>query len=210
MLIADENLLNIDYQYSDELVKHNCNILMSVHSNYAQQFLALREQVIQNIVEAKSNIEYLQVLLEPTRELQTIPSPTDIPEKLSDILNLIRFIWMESPYFNSDERITQLCRSLSTQIIMKCKEFINLKVVFQDKHTHEAIDMFGKCINCLEGYIKIYSLVISCLMNRRCFCNVFNVHRWPMLIIRTVRRRGTWRRPQFSIKSTLSSSAVGT
>lgn len=77
---------------------------------------------------------------------------------------------MESLYFNTKDRITQLCRSLSNQIIIKCKEYINLKIVFEDKHTHKAIEMFQKCIGCMRAYIKVYVLVsIRKLDEKQCF-----------------------------------------
>lgn len=140
-------------------LKHTCDILSAVQSIYVKQFLALADEINRNLVEAKSNIEYLQVLKEPCEELATVKSPEIIPTHLSEIMHLIRFIWLNSPYYNTVERITNLCRSLTNQIIIQCTKYLDLNVVFKDKHSKKAIKMFQICIDCCVRYIQIYVLV---------------------------------------------------
>lgn len=38
--------------------------------------------------------------------------PKDIPEKLPHLISLVRIIWVNSPYYNSRERITALFRKV--------------------------------------------------------------------------------------------------
>lgn len=109
--------------------------------------------------EAKSNIEYLQIFEKPCAELNNAQSPTEIPEQIPHILHLFRFIWMNSPFYNAPEKIILLCRALSNQIILLCTDYIDLRVVFQRKHSRAAIAMFQTCIDCLTKYIKAYVLV---------------------------------------------------
>lgn len=66
-LFLDENLLGLNYQLENEAIKHLCKILSAVQSSYVKQFRALGEEIIDNIDEAKSNIEYLNVLVEPCK-----------------------------------------------------------------------------------------------------------------------------------------------
>jgi dynein heavy chain len=51
--------------------------------------------------EAKSNIEFLQILKEPCDELDKTISPSDIPEIIPSLLQNVRIIWLNSPYFNT-------------------------------------------------------------------------------------------------------------
>jgi dynein heavy chain len=50
--------------------------------------------------EAKSNIEFLQILKEPCDELETT-SPADMPKIIPTLLQAVRIIWVNSPYFNT-------------------------------------------------------------------------------------------------------------
>ncbi|KAF5308522.1 hypothetical protein FQR65_LT06187 [Abscondita terminalis] len=156
-----ENLCGLNYQLINPNLKHVCDILISVQSTHVKQFLLLVEEIQRNMLEAKSNIEYLQIIKIPCTELMVLDTPSDIPSKLVRILNLIRFIWMESPYYNSKQRITALCRALSNQIILQCKNYIDLDIMFKDKRSKASINMFQKCIDCCTEYIKIYVAVSS-------------------------------------------------
>jgi dynein heavy chain len=51
--------------------------------------------------EAKSNIEFLQILKEPCDELDETTSPTDIPKIIPTLLQSVGIIWVNSPYFNT-------------------------------------------------------------------------------------------------------------
>lgn len=50
--------------------------------------------------EAKSNIEFLKILREPCVELDESTSPADIPKIIPTLLQTVRIIWVNSPYFN--------------------------------------------------------------------------------------------------------------
>ncbi|ERL85346.1 hypothetical protein D910_02766 [Dendroctonus ponderosae] len=156
-----ENLLGLNYQLENESIKHLCNILMAVQSSYVKQFRALAEEIIHNVEEAKSNIEFLNTLTEPCNELASLKQPQEFGSLLPNILNLIRYIWMKSPYYNTQEKITIICRSLSNQIIRQCSQFIDMDIIFLQKHTKNAIKMFETCIQCLTDYIRTYILVSS-------------------------------------------------
>lgn len=121
--------------------------------------MLLMEEIERNLKEAKSNIEYLQIFEKPCAELNELASPNEIPEKIPHILHLFRFIWMNSPFYNTNEKIILLCRALSNQIIVLCSDYIDLQVVFEEKRARAAIAMFQTCIDCLTNYIKAYILV---------------------------------------------------
>ncbi|XP_050498494.1 dynein axonemal heavy chain 2 [Diabrotica virgifera virgifera] len=154
-----ENLLGLNYQLNDEGIQHICNILQSVQSTYVRQFKTFEEEIVKCIEESKSNIEYLNVLVEPCDELAQTKNPEEFADKLPKIFHLIRFIWLKSPYYNTKEKITQLFRAVSNQLIFQCREFIDLEVLFRDKQTRKAIKMFQTSVDALTNYIRTYVLV---------------------------------------------------
>ncbi|XP_044753245.1 dynein axonemal heavy chain 2 [Coccinella septempunctata] len=154
-----KNLRGLSYQLENKGLKQVCDILVAVQSTYVRQFLVLVDEIKYNVEEAKSNIEYLQVLREPCMILNDADDPSRIPENIPNILQLVRFIWLNSPFYNTPEKITLLCRAISNQIIIQCTDYINLDVVFEERATRKAIDMFNTCIDCLTQYIKLYVLI---------------------------------------------------
>nr|XP_015838947.1 PREDICTED: dynein heavy chain 2, axonemal [Tribolium castaneum] len=154
-----ENLSGLNYQLTNESLKHICNILIAVQSTYVHQFLILADEIERNVKESMSNIEYLAVLRKPCTELSEIENPNEMHTKLAEILHLIRFIWMNSPYYNTIEKITSLCRALSNQVILQCTKYINMDILFEEKKSREGIKMFETCIECLTNYIRTYVLI---------------------------------------------------
>ncbi|KAK9890592.1 hypothetical protein WA026_011959 [Henosepilachna vigintioctopunctata] len=154
-----KNLRGLSFQLENKGLKQVCDVLTAVQSTYVRQFLVLVDEIKHNVEEAKSNIEFLQVLREPCMLMSDAEDPTKIPEYIPPILHLVRFIWLNSPYYNTPERITLLCRAISNQIIIQCTDYIKLDVVFNDRATRKAIDMFNACIDCLTQYIKTYVLI---------------------------------------------------
>lgn len=149
----------MNFQLQNKDLEHICDILVIVQSLHVRQFLTLIEDIEKSMQEAISNINYLQVYEKPCNELAEIKCPSDIPPKIPHILNLFRFIWMNSPYYNTNERIISLCRALSNQIILSCTDYIDLSIVFREKQTRKAIQIFNVCIDCLTQYIKTYVLI---------------------------------------------------
>lgn len=153
----DENLNGVHYQIENPNVQRIVHILMNTHSSYIKHFLKLCEEVDESIVEAKSNIEYLQLITGLCDAMENA-NPADIPNHISKILNTIRYIWMESPYYNTVERLTNLFNSLSNQVIIQCSISIDLKMLFSGK-TRKTMDSLGKCIECCHKYKEIYEAV---------------------------------------------------
>jgi dynein heavy chain len=51
--------------------------------------------------EAKSNIDFLQILKDPCDELDKTVSPADIPKIIPTLLQNVIVIWINSPYYNT-------------------------------------------------------------------------------------------------------------
>lgn len=158
ILFPDENLCGLHYQFDNIYLDKICKTLSAVQSIYIRQFNNLVEEIKSNMSEAKSNIEYLQIIKEPCEKLNTL-TPKQIPGKVMHILNLFRYIWVNSPYYNTESKITTLCRGLSNQILMRCTAYIELDLIFKEKKTRKAIEMLQCCIDCCNRYIQVYVLV---------------------------------------------------
>lgn len=155
---SDENLTGLNFQFENIYLEHICKILSAVQSIYVRQFNNLVEEIKSNMNEAKSNIEFLQIIKAPCENMQTL-TPKVLPDVIMHILNLFRYIWINSPFYNTENKITTLCRGLSNQILVQCTEFINLDLIFKEKKTRESIQMLQTCIDCCNRYIQIYVLV---------------------------------------------------
>ncbi|GBO98710.1 Dynein-1-beta heavy chain, flagellar inner arm I1 complex [Eumeta japonica] len=153
-----ENLSAIQYQIKDPAVRHIKKVLLATHSTFLTQFQTLCEDIVQRIAEAKSNIEYLQVLNQPCALLESAAGPDEIPQHIPRIMNLFRFIWTESPYYNTEARITNLFKSLGNQVIILCRSYIKLDELF-DGRTKKALGDFAKCIDCCRQYKEIYEIM---------------------------------------------------
>lgn len=160
ILFADENLNALLYQLKNPAVRHITKILVTTHSTFIHQFQILCDEIVQKIAEATSNIEYLQVIKQPCAVLECVVDPDEISIYVPQIINLFRFIWQESPYYNSETRITNLFKALSNQIIILCKIYIKLESLFEGQ-TKKAMVEFSKCIDCCKKYREIYDLMVE-------------------------------------------------
>ncbi|CAG9785840.1 unnamed protein product [Diatraea saccharalis] len=153
-----ENLSALRHQLKNPAVRHITKILVTTHSTFINQFQSLCEEIIYKRKEATSNIEYLQVIKQPCAVLECVIDPDEISKHIPQIINLFRFIWMESPFYNSEARITNLFKALSNQIIILCKTYINLDDLFSGE-TKKALGEFSKCIDCCKKYREIYDVM---------------------------------------------------
>lgn len=62
-------------------------------------------------LQAQSNLTFLCILKEPCEELEQL-KPSQIAFKLKHIVSLIRIIWINSPYYNTSDRIVNLFRQV--------------------------------------------------------------------------------------------------
>ncbi|XP_050561707.1 dynein axonemal heavy chain 2 [Spodoptera frugiperda] len=153
-----ENLNALLHQLKNPAVKHITKILVTTHSTFIHQFQSLCEDIVQKVREATANIEYLQVIKQPCAVLECVVDPDEIAKHIPQIINLFRFIWMESPTYNSETRITNLFKALSNQIIILCRNYIKLDDLF-DGNTIKALGEFSKCIDCCKKYREIYDVM---------------------------------------------------
>lgn len=107
------------------------------------------------IAEAKSNIQFLFLLVEPCNLIDKAENPACVPALLPKIIHLIRYIWLKSKYYNRRDLITNLFRNLSNQIIKYCTEQTNVDFVLRG-NSRFGIKMCNMSIDCCLSYKLIY------------------------------------------------------
>jgi dynein heavy chain len=137
------------------------DILSAAQSTYVRQLLILRDEIESGIVEAKSNIEFLSILKDVYAELIECTDTTSIAKCLPKIMHLFRTIWLNAPYYSTHGRITILFSALSNQIVVMCKDFIDLDDIFAGR-TRKSMAILNKCIKLCEDYRSLYDDV-SCI-----------------------------------------------
>lgn len=117
IFFPDEVLQGINCQLTQSDVQKVLKVLHNAHSVHMPQMDELIERAKQELLQSLSNIKYLKLLIEPCSKIDLAPSPADLPKLLPRIIHLIRFIWLNSEYYNTAEAIAGLFRNLSNQII---------------------------------------------------------------------------------------------
>ncbi|KAF6093343.1 dynein axonemal heavy chain 2 [Phyllostomus discolor] len=148
------DLSGISTQLVKEGVKHIESILRLAKSSYLAPFMKLAQQIQDGSCQAQSNLTFLSILKEPYQELAFMP-PKDISSKLPKLISLIRIIWVNSPYYNTRERLTSLFRKMSNEIIRLCCHAISLDRIFEGYVNSSKEDLHG-CISCCHAWKDHY------------------------------------------------------
>lgn len=156
--LPDDNLGSLNFQLQNPAMKRIINILNITQSSYVRQFIILSEEIEYRIEQARSNIEFLQILLKPSEELEKLRSPENVISHLPKIMNLCRVIWLNSSYLKTKEKMANLFRSLNNEIILKCKQSINFEELFEGK-ARKTIKDLNVCISCCQACRSLYYTV---------------------------------------------------
>eukprot|EP00072_Mus_musculus_P064693 XP_011247383.1 PREDICTED: dynein heavy chain 2, axonemal isoform X9 [Mus musculus] len=148
------DLSSISKQLVKKGVKHIESILFLAKSSYLTPFRKLAQQIQDGSRQAQSNLTFLSILREPYQELAFM-KPKDISEKLPKLISLIRIIWVNSPHYNTRERLTALFRKMSNEIIRLCCHSISLDRIFEGYVNSSKEDLEG-CISCCQAWKEHY------------------------------------------------------
>ncbi|KAI4566385.1 hypothetical protein MJG53_015062 [Ovis ammon polii x Ovis aries] len=148
------DLSGISKQLVKPGVKHIESILRLAKSSYLAPFMKLAQQIQDGSRQAQSNLTFLSILKEPYQELAFM-RPKDISSKLPRLISLIRIIWVNSPHYNTRERLTSLFRKMSNEIIRLCCHAISLDRIFEGYVISSKEDLQG-CISCCHSWKDHY------------------------------------------------------
>ncbi|BES94824.1 dynein heavy chain [Nesidiocoris tenuis] len=155
-----DNLSGIWEQLGDPQVGHIVRILIAAQSEYVDRFIRMIRQLKEAIEIADSNRRYLHLLLEPCGLLEQATELDAIPGVLPHILFTFKFIWANSPHYNDDNLLIRQLQALCNQVVTKCKDTVNLRVVLDGK-PRTGIKMFNKIVNCLDNFQTLYNRAVA-------------------------------------------------
>jgi len=141
-----EDLAGISDQLNCSEVLLILTILKKAKSKYARPVEALAGTLKQGSKEAENSVKFLKVLQEPC-ELLSMLKPADIPSIMPKFLNCIRLIHSHSANYNTRERISDLIRRVSSEIIRHCSSQISLSGIFYSD-LDSAMATLRDCIQC--------------------------------------------------------------
>ncbi|XP_055836500.1 dynein axonemal heavy chain 2 isoform X2 [Episyrphus balteatus] len=155
-----EVLQCLSIQLHSDDIQNVVQILRIAQSVYIKQMEELIQECDSELIESKSNVKYLQLLVKPSQMLENAKSPAEIPTMLPRFIHLIRFIWLNSEYYNKPELITGLFRNLSNQIIQFCTSQTNIDKIL-DGHPRFGIQMCNMSIECCLSYKAIFKEILK-------------------------------------------------
>ncbi|KAM4714769.1 dynein axonemal heavy chain 2 [Anableps anableps] len=147
-------LTEISKQLQKPGIKHIQKIVQFAKSLYLQRFQELSTEIQECSLQAESNMTFLSILKMPFEELSQL-KPRQIASKLRRIVVLIRIIWVNSPYYNTNERITGLFFQMSNEIIRLCSQNISLDGIFEG-HLSSSKEALDDCIQCCLSWKETY------------------------------------------------------
>ncbi|KAF7654720.1 hypothetical protein LDENG_00065830, partial [Lucifuga dentata] len=149
-----DKLLRVSQQLKKEEVKHIQTILQLSKSLYVQRFCEMAKRIEDGSLQAQSNHSYLSILRKPCEELAQLQL-SQVAPKLGTIVSLIRIIWVNSPYYNTRERITALFYKMSNDIIRLCLQTISLDRIFEG-YVISSKQVLNDCIQCCRNWKDLY------------------------------------------------------
>lgn len=151
------NLNLLHTQFLNIEVQLIVDILKNLRSPSAFKLKELIMYADTKFEEASSNLIYLNIVFNFCKNLQI---PDNIENFVTEVLLLILFIWIESPFYSHKNNMEILCQALSSQIMEQCINYINLDIAFKDD-PEIGIQMLEKCIFCCNIYKTIYDHIMT-------------------------------------------------
>lgn len=128
-------------------------------------------KVTEALNEAKDNVKYLTTLEQFIEPLYN-ETPDVVKDTLPALMNSIKMIHTIARYYNTNDRMTDLFKKITNQMIICCKNAILEGETSDDKlWDHERyppeklIPVLGSCIELNKAYQKQYEITKERLMN---------------------------------------------
>ncbi|XP_002132483.2 dynein-1-beta heavy chain, flagellar inner arm I1 complex [Drosophila pseudoobscura] len=155
-----EVLQGINAQLAQSDVDKVFRVLRQSNSVHMPQVDDLIASAKMELVQSLSNIKYLHLLIEPCSKIDLSNSPAELTKLLPRIIHLVRYIWLNSEYYNTRELITGLFRNLSNQIIMFCTQQTKVQEILEGRPRF-GIEICNMSIDCCLVYKGIYEEISS-------------------------------------------------
>ncbi len=150
-----EDLSGISDQLQSDDVQKIVSNLTEVNSKYTKPVQELTNLIDIGLREAENIVKFLSILQEPCKRLSHL-KPAEIPSLLPELMNCTRLIYFHSSNYNSYERISDLLRRISSEIIRQCSKFISLHNVFYG-NLEDAVIVLKQCGECGKHWKDLYN-----------------------------------------------------
>jgi dynein heavy chain len=141
-------------QIKSREVRTVTQIMSIIKSPFVTNFDLVSSEILGASEEAISNLDYLGILIHPCTILRD-SKVKDIPDQRPNLLSLIREIRLNSPHYNTLERLNSLLRKVSNEIIRHCVQEIDVDKVFSG-HIDSAEEIINECISCCKRWKEAY------------------------------------------------------
>ncbi len=158
------DLSGLSDQLQCEEVQRTVSILNNARSKYAQPVEALTDLIEKGLQEAENIVKFLSILQEPCERLSKL-RPLEIPTLFPELINCARLIFSLSPNYNSYERISDLLRRISGEIIRQCSSHVSLHDVFYGE-VDDIVIVLTQCIDCNRKWKELYNRTAVTVNNR--------------------------------------------
>lgn len=123
-------------------------VMTIIKSPFVEHYEVVTEDVLKAYNESISNLHYLSILIEPFKKLHK-SSVDEIADQMRNILWLVRVIWLNSPHYNTRDKLNGLLRKVGSEIIGRCSIEINIDRLFTG-HVLSTEAVINKCNECLS------------------------------------------------------------
>ncbi|GFR02732.1 dynein heavy chain 2, axonemal, partial [Trichonephila clavata] len=149
---ADLEKVLVQLQRHD--VKMCIEILKSAQLMSYFKFSEVSNQLQNEFDLAQSNVKFLSILKTPCENIES-SSLDEIPEHLSGLLDLVRIIWNNSPYFKKQNRVSNLLCEVNNFVIKVVSRHIPLDEIFQNETSEQKQNLLD-VISCCKKWLKIF------------------------------------------------------
>ncbi len=149
------DLSSISDQLQSDEVQSITAFLERHDSKYVHPVAALRNSIQSGLEEAQHVVKFLSILQEPCERLSQL-EPGDIPNVFSDLMNCARLIYTHSSNYNTFERVSDLLRRISTEIIRQCSTYISLEKIFYGQ-AEDVEKILEQSIQCGQQWKNLYN-----------------------------------------------------
>lgn len=149
-----KDLDGISKQLQDVEVTHILNYLKTTNSKYLKTLEHLTMALSEGAREAAKNVKFLKLLQNPCDQLSSL-DVAEMPSVMMCFLNCVRLIHFHSTNYGTTEKITDLIRRVSSEIVENCSNKISLDDIFYGDHS-KAKTSLHNCIKCGDIWKQTY------------------------------------------------------
>jgi len=149
----DLDLSRLHLQLQSKELQQVLQVLEIAKSSYLRHFRLLEKDIQDGSLEARENLRFLNILKDPCEVLSGL-TPVEIPPQLPHLLNIVRLIWSISTHYNTADRISNLLRTISNEIIRRCQQSIDLEKILNPGGGAPVVNDKGEKITGNEARLK--------------------------------------------------------